>query len=173
MSDLLACGLTWDCFYLEHIFEILHFYLLTFWTSFQNSSVDCQVWELPQLVPSLKLSVVARWFHLVQGKEADTPQKMSIVSMDATIILPILKKKLAFLSGKNTDSKQHESYHIWFLWCDLSLLYWFGLQGGRIGAAVSSWPSLWAQIRPAWRSSALLWTTCSAFPGETCSPAHA
>lgn len=124
------------------------------------------VWGLYKLVLSLKLSVIARWFNTVQGKEADTPQQMSIISMEATIILPILKKKLAFLSGKNTDSKIWVSSHlVVVVWWVPSLMVC--LQGGRIAAVVSSWPSLSAQIRPAWRSSALPWTTCSAFPGET------
>lgn len=48
-------------------------------------------------------TLIAQRLNTVQGKEADPPQQMSIVSMEATIILPILKKKLAFLSGKNTD----------------------------------------------------------------------
>lgn len=48
-------------------------------------------------------------------------QQMSIVSMEATVILPILKKKLAFLSGRNAHSDVWDaSYLCVVIWC----LYW-------------------------------------------------
>lgn len=94
---------------------------------------------------------------------------MSNVNMEASTILPVLKKKLAFLSGRwrvviitfaqAADDK-----------CLLSdgmfSRLWLGvLQGGKTGAAVWSSTSPSVQIRPAWRSWAPHSTICSAFPG--------
>lgn len=99
---------------------------------------------------------------------------MSSVTMEATTMLPILKKKLAFLSGKTRVPTRGSS-----LW-QLSNLHLHAvssvirfrsstlsvcLQGAKTGAVVWSWPSLSVQIRPVWRSSAPLWTIFSASPG--------